>query len=113
METERVTVTDETETPTIAEAIEGPALEDRLARLHHHLEATGELPIDRETNRWLGEAETVAGDVATSDLDRETVARRVAKVQELLEEVDETGHEEADQHLAAAKRECVDLLEEG
>lgn len=111
LETERTTVTDDTETPTLSDAIDGPALEERLARLHHHLEATGELPIDRRTNRWLGEAETVARDLTTSDLDRETVAARVAKVQELLAEVDDTGHEEADQHLAAARRECIDLLE--
>ncbi|WP_230198555.1 hypothetical protein [Halopiger goleimassiliensis] len=96
--------------PALRDAIDEVALERRLARLHHHLEATGELPIDRETNRWLGEAETIAADLHANDLDRATVAERVAKVQELLAEVEETGHEEADRHLAAAKRECVDLL---
>ena len=104
-------MSDDSDPPSITDAIDGPALEDRLARLHFHLEATGELPIDRRTNRWLGEAETIARDVERSDLDRETVARRVAKVRDLLAEVDETGHDEADRHLAAAKRECADLLE--
>lgn len=97
--------------PTITDAIDEYALEERLARLYYHLEATGELPIDRRSNRWLGEAETIARDLATSDLDRGTVARRVEKVRELLAEVEETGHDEADQHLAAARRECTDLLE--
>nr|WP_117365845.1 hypothetical protein [Natrarchaeobaculum sulfurireducens] len=87
------------------------ALKDRLARLSYHLEATAELPVDRQASRWLGEAEAVARDLERSDLDRETVARRVAKVQDLLDEVDETGHADADEHLVTARRECVDLLE--
>ncbi|WP_126661063.1 hypothetical protein [Haloterrigena salifodinae] len=88
------------------------SLRERAQELHRHLEATAELPIDRTANRWLGEAEAVARDVATSDLDEETTLERVAKVQHLLGEVDETGHEEADDHLEAAKEVCTEILED-
>ena len=87
------------------------ALAERTRELHRHLEATATYPIDREANRWLGEAEAIAGDVATSDLDRETVFERVGKIQRLLSEVDDTGHERADEHVEAAKRCCRALLE--
>ncbi|SIR87712.1 hypothetical protein [Natronorubrum thiooxidans] len=84
----------------------------RQARqLHHQLEATAELPIDREANRWLGEAEAIAADAATSDLEDATVRERVATVQDLLAEIDDTGHDEADDHLEAAKRICRAILE--
>ena len=96
---------------TLNDVIDDHALERRLARLSYHLEATAELPVDRQASRWLGEAEAVARDVARSDLDRSVVAERVATVQELLDEVDETGHADADEHLETARRECVDLLE--
>ncbi|MDQ2052496.1 hypothetical protein RBH26_18700 [Natronolimnohabitans sp. A-GB9] len=86
---------------------------DRTQQLHHHLEATGELPIDREANRWLGEAEAIAADVATSDLDRETVHERVTKIQKLLSEVDGTGSEDGDEHLEAARASCEAILEDG
>lgn len=82
-----------------------PAVRD----LHEHLERTAELPIDPRTNRWLGEAEAVARDAATSDLDAETTRRRVAQVEHLLEEAGETGHDEADAHLDAARRLCREL----
>ncbi|NUC71905.1 hypothetical protein HTZ84_06210 [Haloterrigena sp. SYSU A558-1] len=91
----------------------GDGAENELAELHYHLEATAELPIDRTANRWLGEAEAVAADVATSDLDRTTVLERVEKIQHLLAEVDETGHEGADDHLEAAKEVCTEILEDG
>ena len=87
------------------------ALEDRTRELHRHLAATAELPIDRTANRWLGEAEAIAGDVATSDLDPVTARERVEKVQRLLSEVDETGHDEADDHLEAAEALCEAILE--
>ncbi|WP_339103527.1 hypothetical protein [Haloterrigena salinisoli] len=88
------------------------SLSGRTQELHRHLEATAELPIDRTANRWLGEAEAVAADVATSDLERETVLERVAKVQHLLGEVDETDHEGADDHLEAAEEICAKILED-
>ncbi|MXV62513.1 hypothetical protein GS429_10655 [Natronorubrum sp. JWXQ-INN-674] len=88
-------------------------LRERTRELHRHLEATAELPIDRETNRWLGEAEAIAADVATASLDEATVLERVEKVRGLLSEVDETGHEAADDHLETAKRLCTTILEDG
>ena len=89
----------------------GDGAENELAELHYYLEATAELPIDRTANRWLGEAEAIAADVATSDLERETVLERVEKIQRLLTEVDETGHEGADDHLEAATEVCARILE--
>ncbi|ELY57690.1 hypothetical protein [Natronolimnohabitans innermongolicus] len=87
------------------------SLEARTRRLHDHLEATAELPIDRQANRWLGEAEAIARDAASHDLEREVVVDRVRKVQRLLSEVDETGHDEADDHLEAAKACCEAILD--
>ncbi|SDK71824.1 hypothetical protein [Natronorubrum texcoconense] len=77
------------------------SLEDQTQQLHRHLEHTAELPIDRDANRWLGEADAIARDVATSDLEREVVVERVEKIQHLLSEVDETGHVAGDEHLEA------------
>jgi len=86
-------------------------LDNRARELHRHLEATAELPIDRKANRWLGEAEAIAADVATSNLERETVLERVEKIQHLLSEVDDTGHDEADGHVDAATQCCRAILE--
>ncbi|WP_120245233.1 hypothetical protein [Halopiger aswanensis] len=86
-------------------------LNDRTRRLHDHLEATAELPLDRTASRWIGEAEAVARDVATNDLDAETTRDRVAKVRELLSEVGDTGDEAVDEHLEAARRCCDEVLE--
>lgn len=88
------------------------SLDTRVRELHRHLEATAELPIDPKTNRWLGEAEAVARDAATSDLDDATVRKRVGQVRRLLEEADETGHEEADAHLESARELCAAILED-
>ncbi|WP_440771210.1 hypothetical protein [Natronorubrum sp. DTA28] len=87
------------------------SLEDHTQQLHRHLEATAELPIDRLANRWLGEAEAISRDVATSDLEDDVVVERVEKIQHLLSEVDETGHEEGDDHLEAAIQCCKAILE--
>ncbi|WP_440764917.1 hypothetical protein [Natronorubrum sp. DTA7] len=88
------------------------SLEDHTQQLHRHLEHTAELPIDRDANRWLGEADAIARDVAMSDLEDDVVVERVGKIQHLLSEVDETGHEEADDHLEAAIQCCKAILEE-
>jgi len=45
------------------------SLETLAVRLFESVEATAELPIDRQTSRWLGEAESVAKDAATGDID--------------------------------------------
>lgn len=105
-------MTDETShSPTSNDANGADTLAERTQQLRRHLEATAELPIDRRANRWLGEAEAIASDVATSDLERETVLERVETVQRLLSEVDSTGHDEADDHLEAATRICATILD--
>ncbi|MCU4741728.1 hypothetical protein [Natronoglomus mannanivorans] len=86
------------------------ALDARTHDLHAHLEATAELPIDRETNRWLGEAEAVARDAATSDLTAPVVKERVQHVEDLLSEVEDTGHEAGNEHLEAARSICRTIL---
>jgi len=81
-----------------------------LSRLHDHLAATAECPVERSASRWLGEAEAVAADVAAGDAARSAIETRIGQVEELLSHVETTGDEEADEHLAAA-RELVDRLE--
>lgn len=86
------------------------ALDAKTRELHAHLEATAELPIDRETNRWLGEAEAVARDAARSDLSAAVVRERIRHVEDLLSEVDETGHEAGNEHLEAARSICREIV---
>ncbi|ELY49927.1 hypothetical protein [Natronorubrum bangense] len=104
-------MTDESTPPTADADSSGRSLTERTRRLHRQLEATAELPIDREANRWLGEAEAIASDVATSDLEAATVHERVEKINHLLAAVDETGHDEADDHLEAATQVAAAILE--
>ncbi len=86
-------------------------LDELLASLHDHLEATAELPLDESANRLLGEAEAVAADAAQGDISDDVARERVEKVSELLAEVDGTGHDEGDQHVAAARRAADRILE--
>ena len=88
------------------------SLDVLVDRLFDHVEATGQLPIDRQTSRWLGEAEAVARDVATNDLDEATIRRRVRQVNHLLEEAGRTDHKEANRHLDAARGICEIVLED-
>ena len=83
-----------------------------LARVvHRAIVATAEQPLDERTNRWLGEAEAIAADVATGDLDEETARTRMRQVRHMLEEAGETGHDGADDHLETARRGCREILE--
>ncbi len=68
--------------------------------LHAELEATEELPIDHRANRWLGEAQAVTAGIVEADA--ETRREGAEQVVELLESVDETGHEEADRRVERA-----------
>ncbi|GAB3027674.1 hypothetical protein [Natronobiforma cellulositropha] len=79
--------------------------------LYARLEATAALPVDPRTNRWLGEAEAVARDAATNDLDAETTEKRVRQVASLLESADEPENEEAAAHVEAARELCETILE--
>jgi len=87
-------------------------LDELLASLHDHLEATEELPLEESANRLLGEAEAVAADVADGSASEEVTKERVEKVADLLDEVDSTGHEEGDQHVAAARRAADRILDQ-
>jgi hypothetical protein len=81
---------------------------DRLRRLHDHLAATAELPLDREATRWIAEAEAVAEDCLDVG-DSEVRRRRVGHVRDLLANVDSTGHPEADDHVEAARALAAEL----
>jgi hypothetical protein len=74
---------------------------DRIAALHSHLEATEELPLREEANRWIGEAEAVAADLL--DAPDDVIARRIEHVRRLLSHVEGTGHPEGDEHVADAR----------
>ena len=85
-------------------------VDERFARLHEHLEATAELPLDREATRWVAEAEAVAEDCLA--IGSESVRRRrIGHVRDLLSNVETTGHAEADDHVAAARALAAELVE--
>ncbi|WP_338036882.1 hypothetical protein [Natronorubrum sulfidifaciens] len=102
-------VTDDSSPAAADDSERGIAVQVR--QLSHRLEATADVPVNRTASRWLGEAEAIAADAATSDLEDATVRERVATVRELLSEIDDTGHEDADAHLESAKRICRAILE--
>lgn len=77
---------------------------DLVADLHAHLEATAELPVEESASRWLGEAEAVAEDAVGSDVPPEVVEKRVEQVRMLLSNVEGTGSESADEHVAQARQ---------
>lgn len=82
-------------------------VEDRVSALYRHLSATAELPVERRASRLLGEAEAVADDMRSC---RPSVAEaRASVVLDLLAEVDETGNDEADAHVAAAREIATEL----
>lgn len=81
-----------------------------LTSLAERLQATAERPVDRTANRWLGEAQAITEDLARADVDEETVQQRLTKVKGLLAEVDETGDQQADEHVEAAKAMVDELL---
>lgn len=70
-------------------------------RLYRELAATAELPVERSASRVLGEAEAVADDLR--DCDPAVHRERAAVVLDLLEAVDGTGHEAADEHVEVAR----------
>jgi len=85
-------------------------LEELLASLHDHLEATEELPLDESANRLLGEAQALAADVADGSASEAVAKERVEDIADLLAEVDGTGHDEGDEHVAAARRAADRIL---
>lgn len=84
-------------------------LRNLVADLHGHLEATAELPVEERANQWLGEAEAVAGDAVGSNVPETVVEKRVGQVGMLLSNVEETGDETADEHVARARKLVVEI----
>lgn len=81
-----------------------------LSELAAQLDATASRPMRPEVTHWVAEADAVAGDVADADLPNDVVAERVGHVRDLLSNVEETGDEEADDHVAAAETLADEVL---
>ena len=84
---------------------------ERVRALHEHLAATAERPVETRSSQWLGEAEAAARDAAGDGVPEAAVAKRVSQVVHLLENVEETGDEAADDHVERA-RELAAALDE-
>ncbi|MFD1587846.1 hypothetical protein ACFR9U_12715 [Halorientalis brevis] len=72
------------------------------AALYRHLAATEQLPLDPVANRWLGEAQAVAADIATSDVTPAVAIDRAATVVQLLESTGDIDNPEASEHVATS-----------
>jgi hypothetical protein len=83
-----------------------PPLEEGVARIHEHLRATEQLPMETAVTHRIAEAQAVVADLDGADLPPERVRERLAHARDLLAGVDGTGHPEGDEHVAAA----ADLL---
>lgn len=75
---------------------------DVLTELAETLRETESHPVERTANRWLGEAEAVASDLAAADLPEEVVRERLGHVEHLLSNVEGTGSAEADELVERA-----------
>lgn len=82
-------------------------VEVRVSALYRHLAATAELPVERRPSRLLGEAEAVADDMRSCD--PAVAEARASVVLELLAQIDETGNDEADEHVEAAREIATEL----
>ena len=76
---------------------------ERVRKLHAHLAATAERPVETGASRWLGEAEAVVADAVGENVPPEAVAKRVGQVRNLLANVEEIADPEAGEHVAAAR----------
>jgi len=85
--------------------------DELAAALFDHLEATAELPIDPTANRWLGEAEAAARDIADGTAPDSVVRKRANQVQHLLQEAGDTEHDSAAEHVDAALAIATELVE--
>lgn len=98
-------------TPTVTGDDTAAAVE----AIHEHLVATEELPVDVAASRWIGEAQAVTGDLVDAGADETVHRERLGHVRDLLEHVEETGHPDADEHVARAlglTREALERFEE-
>lgn len=82
-----------------------------VSSLHDHLEATAERPVETDASRLLGEAQSIAADLDAADLEQDTIHERIETILDLLDEIDGTGDDEADEHVAAARRAGERALE--
>jgi hypothetical protein len=81
-----------------------------VARLHDHLAATAERPVETDASRWLGEAEAVVADLVDDDVPESVLCDRLGHVRSLLSNVEKTEDPVANREVAAAKRLTADLL---
>jgi len=89
-------------------------MDDDIRELHDRLDATAELPVRPAASVWLGEAAAVASDLVDADLPHAVVVERVRRVLTLLDEIETTENERADEHVRAAEdiaRRIVDTAD--
>lgn len=86
--------------------------EERLQNLHDHLAATAERPVATPASHYLGEAEAVVADALKPATPESVVRQRVEQARELLAEVEDTEDDVADEHVAAARSRCEEILAE-
>ena len=87
------------------------SLSELVERLHSHLRATEELPVDRAASRWIGEAQGVVSGVADGTVEDAVVRERVEHVVDLLANVETTGSDEADEHVESARELALRISE--
>ncbi len=83
------------------------------AALHAHLAATEELPIDPTANRWLGEAQAAAADVADGSAPDAVVTKRARQVVRLLESAGDLDNDAAACRVDAALTVARELVARG
>jgi len=88
-----------------------PGLAEGVARIHEHLRATEQLPMETAATHRVAEAQAVVADLDGADLPPERVRERLGHVRVLLDGVDGTGHPEGDEHVAAARETVAALLD--
>ena len=85
------------------------ATAERVGTMHRELDATAELPVNREASAYLGEAAAVARDLHEREASESVVRERAGHVARLLDSIDGTGNAEANDRVAAARAAAVAL----
>lgn len=68
------------------------------------------MPVATRPSQYLGEAQAVVGDARGAP--ESVVETRVSQAETLLSNVDETGSEEADEHVERARKLTNEILSE-